>query len=127
MRIERLNPAGLHATPGYHHLTVVEPGRLVFLSGQCPLRADATLVGEGDLLAQVDQVIANTLVCLAEVGAGASDVVRTTIWVVSANQDELASVWRRLGASALGPAFESASTLVGVAQLASRASSSSWT
>jgi enamine deaminase RidA (YjgF/YER057c/UK114 family) len=74
-------------------------------------------VGDGDLLAQVDQVVANTLAALAAVGAGPSDVVRTHIWVASGDRDDLASVWTRLRESELADALTTASTLVGVARL----------
>lgn len=117
MSIDRINPAALHATPGYHHVTVVDAGRLAFLAGQCPLDSRGVLVGRDDLPAQVDQVVGNALTALAAVGAGPSDVVRSVVYVVSADTAVLASVWRRLAASELGPAFTSASTLLGVAQL----------
>jgi enamine deaminase RidA (YjgF/YER057c/UK114 family) len=68
--IERINPAGLHGTPGYHHVTVVPAGRLAFLAGQCPLDASGNLVGAGDLEAQIDQVAENVTAALAAVGAG---------------------------------------------------------
>ncbi|MDX6241602.1 MAG: hypothetical protein QOG10_6426, partial [Kribbellaceae bacterium] len=45
------------------------------------------------------------------------DVVRTVIYVVSSVRDELSVVWDRLNASPLAPAFSTASTLLGVAQL----------
>jgi enamine deaminase RidA (YjgF/YER057c/UK114 family) len=117
MRITRLNPDGLHETPGYHHVTVVEAGRLAFLAGQCPLDQAGKVVGIGDLEAQVDQVVANALTALAAVGAAPEDVVRSIIYVVSNETAVLASVWQRLNASPLAPAFTTASTLLGVAQL----------
>ncbi len=115
--IERINPAGLHGTPGYHHVTVVPAGRTAYLAGQCPLDARGTLVGPGDLDAQIDQVAANATAALAAVGAGPDDVIRTTIYVVSEDRDVLGCAWARLTASSLGPAFTTASTLLGVAQL----------
>ncbi|MGW6392125.1 RidA family protein [Streptomyces sp. NPDC055103] len=115
--IRRLNPEGLHATPGYHHVTVVEAGRTAYLAGQCPLDVDGELVGEEDVDRQVDQVVANSLAALAAVGATPDRVVRSVIYVVSDDRSELAAVWRRLNDSALGPAFTTASTLLGVAQL----------
>jgi len=60
--ISRLNPDSLHPTAGYHHITVVEAGRTAHLAGQCPLDSAGTLVGRGDLVAQIDQVVANALV-----------------------------------------------------------------
>jgi len=115
--MEKLNPAGVHATPGYHHVTIVEAGRLAFLAGQCPLRPDGALVGEGDVLAQADQVAANALAVLEAAGAKPDDVVRSVIYVVSDDNKVLAEVWRRLNDTALGPAFATASTLLGVASL----------
>ena len=115
--ITRINPEGLHTTPGYSHITVVEAGRLAFLAGQCPLDVTGALVGEGDLEAQVDQVVANALTALAAVGADPRQVVRSVIYVVSDETAILAGVWDRLLASPLAPAFTTASTLLGVAKL----------
>jgi enamine deaminase RidA (YjgF/YER057c/UK114 family) len=114
--IERQNPPGLHATPGYHHVTVTSAPRTVYLAGQCPLTPDGTLA-EGDVLAQTDQVVANTAAALEFAGATPSDVVRTVIYVATADRAVLSSVWDRLTASEIGPAFTTASTLLGVAQL----------
>jgi enamine deaminase RidA (YjgF/YER057c/UK114 family) len=117
MSISRINPDSLHVTPGYHHVTVVEAGRTAYLAGQCPLDTDGLVVGVGDFDAQVDQVAANTLAALAAVGAEPSQVVRTVIYVVSGDQPVLSRVWARFQASPLAPAFTTASTLLGVAQL----------
>jgi enamine deaminase RidA (YjgF/YER057c/UK114 family) len=115
--ITRINPSALHPTPGYHHITVVESGRLAFLAGQCPLDAAGSLVGRGDMRAQVDAVVANSLTALAAIEAGPDQVVRSVIYVVSTDQAELAAVWQILNESALAPAFGTASTLLGVTVL----------
>ncbi|MFY1692789.1 RidA family protein [Plantactinospora sp. WMMB782] len=117
MMISRSSPDDLHVTPGYHHVTVVSAGRTAYLAGQCPLDADGVLVGPGDFDAQVDRVAANVMIALGSVGAGPGHVVRTVIYVVSADRDVLAGVWRRFLESPLAPAFTTASTLLGVAQL----------
>jgi enamine deaminase RidA (YjgF/YER057c/UK114 family) len=117
MTLRRLNPAGVHETPGYSHVTVVESGRLAFLAGQCPLDTGGILVGADDVLAQTDQVVANALAVLAAVGAKPDDVVRSVIYVTSDDNAVLAAVWRRFQDSELGPAFTTASTLLGVARL----------
>jgi enamine deaminase RidA (YjgF/YER057c/UK114 family) len=117
MSIIRTNPDGLHATPGYHHVTVVPAGRTAYLAGQCPLDAGGLVVGLDDVEAQVDQVATNTLAALRSVGAGPEHVVRTVIYVASADRTVLAEVWRRFQASPLAAAFTTASTLLGVAQL----------
>jgi len=118
--ITRINPEVLHETPGYHHVTVVEAGRMAFLAGQCPLDRDGAVVGQGDVDAQVDQVAANSLAALAAVGAGPEHVVRSVIYVVSDDSTVLASVWQRFHASGMAAAFTTASTLLGVASLGFR-------
>jgi enamine deaminase RidA (YjgF/YER057c/UK114 family) len=115
--IERTNPEGMHLPPGYHHVTVADVTRTVFLAGQCPLDGQGQLVGPGDLPAQVDQVVANIGTALTSVGASPADVVRTVIYVASADRDDLAVVWVRLRESSIAAAFTSASTLLGVSQL----------
>jgi enamine deaminase RidA (YjgF/YER057c/UK114 family) len=117
MKISRINPDQLHETPGYHHITVVTPGRMAFLAGQCPLDRSGTLVGLDDLNAQVEQVAANALTALTAIGAQPKHVVRSVIYVVSQDRGILGDAWRHLNDSALGAAFTTASTLLGVAQL----------
>lgn len=85
MTIERQNPPALHPTPGYHHVTTVDARRTVHLAYQCPLTPDGEVVS-GDVLAQVDQVVANTEVALAHAYATPEDVVRTVIYVATAEQ-----------------------------------------
>ncbi|MFI1628176.1 RidA family protein [Streptomyces noursei] len=116
-KITRFNPDQLHETPGYHHITVVEAGRTAYLAGQCPLDQCGSLVGPGALERQVDQVVANALAALAAVNAQPQHVVRSVIYVRSDDREDLGIAWGRLTASVLGPAFTSASTLLGVAQL----------
>ncbi|WP_410644845.1 RidA family protein [Amycolatopsis sp. lyj-346] len=116
MTIERQNPPGLHATPGYHHVTVASAPRTVYLAGQCPLTPDGEVVA-GDILAQTDQVVTNTAAALEYAGAAPSDVVRTVIYVVTDDRAVLSSVWNRLTSSPIAEAFTTASTLLGVAQL----------
>lgn len=116
-----MNPPTVHETAGYSHLTISAAGRLAHLAGQCPLDLDGQVVGEaGDFDAQTDQVIANCLAVLAAAGAKPSDVVRSVIYVVSPDSGVLARVWDRLTSSELGPAFSTASTLLGVAALGYR-------
>jgi len=120
MVITRLNPEQLHPTAGYAHVTIVDAGRLAVLAGQCPLDRDAKLVGRGDILSQVDQIVANATEALAAAGTSPENVVRSVIYVVSTDPSVLSSVWDRLTGSSIGPAFTTASTLLGVTALGYR-------
>jgi enamine deaminase RidA (YjgF/YER057c/UK114 family) len=115
--IEKFNPPDVHEPAGYSHVTISSAGRLAHLAGQCPLDLAGVVVGSGDFDAQTDQVIANCLAVLSAAGATPGDVVRSIIYVVSPDSTVLAAVWNRLNASALAPAFTTASTLLGVASL----------
>lgn len=114
--MKRINPDELHSPPGYHHITVVEAGRTAHLAGQCPLDRDGRTV-TGGLDAQIDQVVANCVIALKAAGAQPSEVVRSVVYVVTDDREVLAKAWQRLTDSAIGEAFTTASTLVGVAQL----------
>ncbi|WP_030144569.1 Rid family hydrolase [Glycomyces sp. NRRL B-16210] len=108
----------LHSTGGYEHVTIVEPGRLAFLAGQCPVDADENVVGVGDLDRQIEQVAANCLAALAAAGAKPEDVVRSVVYVVSAESEAVGRAWHRLADHPdLAPAFKAASTVLGVTAL----------
>ena len=115
-KLTLINPPELHPTAGYAHVTIAPAGRTAHLAGLCPLDADEKIVGP-DLDTQIDQLVANGLAALAAAGATPEDVVRSVIYVVSDQSTVLGGAWRRLTDSALGPAFRTASTLLGVAAL----------
>jgi enamine deaminase RidA (YjgF/YER057c/UK114 family) len=115
--IQKFNPPSVHEPSGYSHVTITSAGRLAHLAGQCPLDLAGRVVGYGDFDAQTDQVVANCLAVLAAAGAEPSDVARSIVYVVSPDSGVLSAVWDRLMASALAPAFTTASTLLGVSAL----------
>jgi enamine deaminase RidA (YjgF/YER057c/UK114 family) len=117
LMIRRMNLPDLHKPQGYHHVTITDARGFVFLAGQCPLDVDGNLVGPGDLRAQTRQVAGNIAVALRAVGAAPEDVVRTVIYVASAERADLVLAWSVLCESEVAAAFGSASTLLGVAQL----------
>jgi enamine deaminase RidA (YjgF/YER057c/UK114 family) len=76
-------PATMPATNGYSHVVSIPAGhRLVWTSGQLPIDADGTVVGEGDWEAQTRTVMRNIAAALEAGGATWSDVVKLTIFVV---------------------------------------------
>lgn len=86
MVIERIRVSGLSAPPGYSHAVV----------------------------AQTRQVLANLALALESAGASEADVLKTTVYVVSENREDLAAVWRVVQESDVAGA---ASTLLGVSLL----------
>jgi len=97
--------------PGYAHVAVGRGGTVVFTAGAVPLDAEGELVGEGDAIAQAEQVIENLLAALDAGGAGPDDVAKTTVYVAGASYESQSAVWQVVRSSAIGRA---PSTLVGV-------------
>jgi enamine deaminase RidA (YjgF/YER057c/UK114 family) len=117
MMIERGNIRGLAEPPGYAHFAAGSGRRLVFLAGQVPLDARGELVGAGDLAAQTRQCVANLAATLEAVGAAPGDAVRTTVYVVAAEQEHMGLAWRLILDSEVGDVARTAATLLGVARL----------
>jgi enamine deaminase RidA (YjgF/YER057c/UK114 family) len=115
--IERRNVGGLAEPPGYTHFAATRGARVVFLAGQVPLDEHGGLVGAGDPVAQARQCLANLGATLDALGASAGDAVRTTIYVVATEQQDMGRVWRAVLDSEVGEVARTAATLVGVARL----------
>jgi enamine deaminase RidA (YjgF/YER057c/UK114 family) len=112
--IEHFNAPGLSDPPGYSHAVVASGGRLVVTAGAVPLDADGNLVGRGDYVAQARQVLDNLALALKAAGAGGQDVLKTTVYVVAEDREDLTVVWRVVQESEVAAA---ASTLLGVSLL----------
>ncbi len=57
----------------------------LFTSGQIPLRPDGTFV-DGDITAQIEQVLANLDAVLKEAGASRNQIVKATIFMTDLSQ-----------------------------------------
>lgn len=112
--IEHFNAPGLSDPPGYSHVAVASGGRLVVTAGAVPLDADGNLVGRRDYVAQARQVLDNLALALQAAGAGGQDVLKTTVYVVAEDREDLTVVWRVVQESEVAAA---ASTLLGVSLL----------
>ncbi len=77
-QIERKNPEGMTQPTGYNHL--VKAGNLMFIAGQVALDGEGNVVGEGDMVLQVRQVLENMKTVLASEGADFSNVVKINIF-----------------------------------------------
>jgi len=98
----------------YDYSALAPPGSIIFTAGACPLDATGAVVAPGDVCAQAERAVANLLAVLARHGAHASDLVRTTIYVVGPRED-LVAAWGVIS-SRLAPS-RPPSTLLGVACL----------
>jgi enamine deaminase RidA (YjgF/YER057c/UK114 family) len=104
----------LYAGAPYDYAAVTGSGT-VFTAGACPLDADGRVVSPGDHEAQARAAVANLVTALESAGATAADLVKTTVYVVGREREDLVRVWRVVEA-ALAPA-RPPSTLLGVSFL----------
>ncbi|GAA0966658.1 RidA family protein [Actinocorallia libanotica] len=91
------------------------PARAVWTAGACPLDSEGATVAVGDYAGQAHQVMRNLEEALRGAGATLSDVVKTTVYVVSSRQDDLVQAWQVVR-DYMG-AHDAPSTLLGVAAL----------
>jgi 2-iminobutanoate/2-iminopropanoate deaminase len=88
-KIERMQPAGVNVRmqqgrPAYSHVvTVTGPGKTVYIAGQLARDADGSIVGAGDMRAQMEQTFKNLDACLKAAGASWADVVKTNTYVTN--------------------------------------------
>ena len=74
------------APVGPYNQAIVASGRMVFLSGQIALDpATGAIVGEGDVIQQTEQVMANLKAVLEAAGATLGDVVKTGVFLKDMN------------------------------------------
>ena len=76
--IQRIKPEGMSQPTAYTH--GVRHDNLLFLSGQVSADAEGNVIGEGDMSAQVRQVLENMKTVLASQGADFDSVVKITIY-----------------------------------------------
>ncbi|MDE2934703.1 MAG: Rid family hydrolase [Chloroflexota bacterium] len=78
-----MNPETLHRNPAFSQaMTVDGPHRTVYVGGQNAVDVDGSVVGQGDVEAQAEQVARNLEAALAAAGATLDDVVKLTIYLV---------------------------------------------
>ncbi|WP_030231392.1 RidA family protein [Streptomyces sp. NRRL S-350] len=111
IRATRLTPAVDYA----YGALVDAPARSLWLAGACPLDEQGRTVAVGDYEGQTHQVMRNLMTVLEEAGAGLTDIVRTTVYVASADQADLVKAWN-VYRSYMGE-HDAPSTLLGVTVL----------
>ncbi|SIO00932.1 RidA family protein [Vannielia litorea] len=81
--LTRLNPAAMpdSSALGYSQISLVEPGRMAFVSGQVAALPGGDPVPEG-LAAQTRAAVANCAAALAALGAAPADIAMLRLYVV---------------------------------------------
>jgi len=90
MTITRINPETLpnSTAMGYSQISIVEPGRMAYLSGQVAWLANGEPVPKS-LPAQMKLVSKNALAALEEIGATPEDIVIARVYLVNLTPERL--------------------------------------
>lgn len=115
MPVELIRAPALSDEVPYAYAAVVGPSSLVFTAGACPLDDDGAVVAPGDVATQARRVMDNLATALAASGCTLADVAKSTVYVASADRDDLVAAWHVV-AAAFGD-HDAPSTLLGVAML----------
>lgn len=113
IRSDQLYPAAPYA-----YASVAPPGSLIFTAGACPIDENGEVTAVDDYVRQAEHAMANLITALAAAGATLSDVLKTTVYVASADPSDLYDVWQ-IVRSAFGE-HDAPSTLLGVSVLGYR-------
>ena len=89
-----IETSALYAGVPYSYAAIAPSKSTVFTAGACPLDTDGRVVGPGDLGAQTRQALDNLLIALDAAGCGPRDVVKTTVYVATTDDADLAAAWR---------------------------------
>ncbi len=84
MERQYINPQELPATPGNLYNHVVKVGNTVYIAGQVPRGLDGRALHVGDADAQIRQVWKNLEIAVKAAGGTLNDIVKTTTYVVGA-------------------------------------------
>jgi enamine deaminase RidA (YjgF/YER057c/UK114 family) len=112
MPAQLIRADGLYAGAPYAYAAVAGQGSLIFTAGACPINADGGVDAPGDYVRQAELAVANLVAALAAPGASLSDVLKTTVYVASADKGDLYAVWQVV-AAAFGE-HDAPTTLLGV-------------
>ena len=78
-----INPDSLIKNPDFTNVVVVEGNvRTVHIGGQDAVNASVEIVGKGDIVTQVEQILANLRAALAAAGAGPEHIIKWNIYIV---------------------------------------------
>ena len=110
-----IRASDLYPGAPYAYASVAPPGSLVFTAGACPIDEAGVVTDVGNYAAQAERAMANLVVALAAAGGTLAEVLKTTVYVASADQRDLVEVWEVVH-DAFDP-HDPPSTLVGVSVL----------
>ena len=113
-QVQFKNPSDLSKPNGYTHVVIVNPGKLIFISGQVGVNKDGKV--SSDFATQARQAFTNLQSALTAAGAAPSNLVKLNYYVVGLTHDKLLAI-REARDRIIEKDHPPASTLAGVQAL----------
>ncbi|MDP3747386.1 MAG: RidA family protein [Phenylobacterium sp.] len=115
--LTRMNPPSLPdaGAAGYSQITIVEPGRVAYISGQVAWRPNGEPVPT-TLSGQAEIVVGNARAALKAIGATPKDLIMVRVFMIDLTPERLEELWPHM--HALFDGVQPSVTGVGVASLA---------
>jgi enamine deaminase RidA (YjgF/YER057c/UK114 family) len=83
MKVEHINPDGLHKSRGFTQvISVSGPHKTIYVGGQDSVNEKGETVGRGNLKQQTQQVLTNIEKALEAAGAKFENVVKWSVYIV---------------------------------------------
>jgi enamine deaminase RidA (YjgF/YER057c/UK114 family) len=79
MTVTPVSPASWHWTSGSDYTPAMRAGNMIITSGIPPLDVDGSLVGEGDIEAQIRQTVRNLDLLLGSAGSSLDRILRQMV------------------------------------------------
>jgi enamine deaminase RidA (YjgF/YER057c/UK114 family) len=81
--VRYIDPDSLNKNPAFTNVVVVEGNvKTVHIGGQDAVNASGEIVGKGDIVAQIEQILVNLRAALSAGGAGPEQIIKWIIYVV---------------------------------------------
>jgi enamine deaminase RidA (YjgF/YER057c/UK114 family) len=81
--VRYIDPDSLNKNPAFTNVVVVEGNvKTVHIGGQDAVNASGEIVGKGDIVAQIEQILVNLRAALSAGGAGPEQIIKWNIYVV---------------------------------------------
>lgn len=116
---ESLNPKELFNSlqHGFSQITISNPGRHVFISGQVAWDENSNIVGQGNLGLQTRKTMDNLIIAIESAGGKLDNIVMLRIYIVDYKREDGAIISQVLK-DTFGPDSPPASTWINVQGLA---------
>jgi enamine deaminase RidA (YjgF/YER057c/UK114 family) len=81
-KVTHINPEGMHKSPAFTQaIAVTGPAKTIYIGAQWAIDGSGNIVGQGDIVAQTEQILKKIETCLDAAGARTEHLISLSIYV----------------------------------------------